>query len=289
MSHFCCAQVLNGDFTCPSGGSQRFTALIRSMLAVSPASRPDIGTVLRQLQQPPPSRSPRQPAPASKPAEKAHGAKATAVQGSEPPAAYCEALASFLVLRCHTSMYLCPPALQTGMSHAGVSTQLSATPSQRTAPPNGAWETGGWALDAWEAPSASAPSPAVKSVSQVFWLTSNFLLYDHLYRHDVPPHTFRSDLFLQAEAKPRSADGLPKRETASSEGSEASAPRCSQPCKTLLQHTSSLLFHHHAICMNAPTKSGLTRLCCMWQGCGMAPFQQGQHLHCAGPCFPSLM
>ena len=212
---------------------------------MSPATRIDIDTVLCQLQQPPPSRSPRQPAPDSKPAEMAHGEKARAVQGRKPPAASCEALAALSDAVLHDIS--APPALQTGNSHAGVKAQLCATPLQGTAPPKGAWDTGGWALDAWEAPSASAPSPAVKSVSQVIWLPSTYFLYLHLYRHawqDIRTQSFRSKLCLQAEAKAGSARVLPKRET-TSEGIEASAPWCSQPGKTLLRCTSSLGFHHH--------------------------------------------
>ena len=155
------------------------------------------------------------------------------------------ALLSATVLHCISA----PPALQTGTSHAGVRAQLCATPAQSTAPPKGAWDTGGWALDAWEAPSASAPSPAVKSVSQVIWLPSTYLLYLHLYRHawqDIRSQSFRSKLSLQAEAKAGSAHVLPKRETAS-EGTEASAPWCSQPGKTLLRCTSSVGIHHHVI------------------------------------------
>ena len=80
-------------------------------------------------------------------------------------------------------MCLCPPALQTGTAHAGVSPQLSAAPLQHTAPPNGTWDMGGWALSAWEAPSTPAPSSALTSVSQVFWLPPIPFLHLHLYRH----------------------------------------------------------------------------------------------------------
>ena len=43
------------------------------------------------------------------------------------------------------------------------------------------------------------------------------------------------------------------------------------------------------LCMHVPTLPVLTGWCCMWQGCGTGSLQQGQDLHCVGPCYPSLM
>ena len=76
-------QVLNGDFTCPPGRPEGFTNLIRSMLKVSPASRPDIDTVLRRLQRFTSEQASRAPAADRKPPVTTHIPLAGAQQGEE--------------------------------------------------------------------------------------------------------------------------------------------------------------------------------------------------------------
>lgn len=150
----CLAQVLNGDFACPSGRQQGFVTLIESMLKLSSASRPSIDAVLRQLQHLTPSQSRGQPGNDSKPAGMGQ------VPREEKEGGRCTGWSSMWLLR-----YVSTGLMQTTAPHAGAT---APQPPQAACAPNGAWDMGGWDLNAWDTSAAQASSQPPGSFPQVW-------------------------------------------------------------------------------------------------------------------------
>ena len=163
-------QVLNGDFTCPPGRPEGLTNLTGSMLKVSPASRPDIDTVLRRLQCFTSEQASRAPAADRKPPGTTHIPLAGAQQGEkscdhaqEQPRRAVSAAGRYMLKTAPVQHML------TEIACAGIKAQLHTSPQPPSPPPppSGAWDMGGWDLNAWEAPSTSVPSSQPANSSQV--------------------------------------------------------------------------------------------------------------------------